>query len=560
MLAIDQNSREENNIKGYLFRRKWVLIFSLSVMVITTIPYFLGYWVENNDPQAAWRFTGFVFGVEDGNSYIAKALTGMTGDWLFRTPYTVIPQKGVIAFLPYLMLGKLVAPPGVHEQLVALFHIFRFLAGILMILATYDFINYFIGDERLSKFGLVLAVLGGGVGWIGLLFGKSALLGSLPLEFYSPEAFGFLSLYGIPHLALARAFLLWGFLLHFKFAAEPHNLDYRKFLIIGLLWLGVALLQPLTAVTMGMVLGLHLILIVVQNVKSIKPLVIENGREVAHYFKIFLYEIVLVLPYFIYYLAAYINDEFLKEWSAQNIITSPHPLHFLMAYIAVLPLVILGFISTIKQRHIEKYILICWLILSFALAYSPVTVQRRLIEGIWVVMVVLMLSGYQWLRLSRPDKKWGWCLPLIGMIAIPSTCILLAGGGMTALTPMQPVFRPAAEIGSFEFLGSYAQPKDVVMASYETGNAMPAWAPIRVLVGHGPESADFEKFKNIVESFYDGSQDDTERQMIVDEYHVRFVYWGPDERKLGDWNPSQSTWLTQVFDYNGYAVYERVRQ
>ena len=39
---------------------------------------------------------GFIFAVEDGNSYIAKMLSGVQGAWLFRTPYTSMQQGGVL--------------------------------------------------------------------------------------------------------------------------------------------------------------------------------------------------------------------------------------------------------------------------------------------------------------------------------------------------------------------------------------------------------------------------------------------------------------------------------
>ena len=80
--------------------RRWVLAFAIILMVITTLPYILGYARAGGD----WEFTGFVFGVEDGNSYIAKMLSGASGNWLFFSPYTAYPQHGVIAFLPYILL------------------------------------------------------------------------------------------------------------------------------------------------------------------------------------------------------------------------------------------------------------------------------------------------------------------------------------------------------------------------------------------------------------------------------------------------------------------------
>ena len=72
--------------------RRWVFNFAIVVLIITSLPYVLGYWAQNDE----WVFSGFVFGVEDGNSYIAKMLNGAAGDWLFRTPYTAYPQQGMV--------------------------------------------------------------------------------------------------------------------------------------------------------------------------------------------------------------------------------------------------------------------------------------------------------------------------------------------------------------------------------------------------------------------------------------------------------------------------------
>ena len=62
--------------------RRWVLGLGVILLTLTSIPYLLGYFSAGT----GWVFTGFIFGVEDGNSYIAKMLSGATGNWLFRTP------------------------------------------------------------------------------------------------------------------------------------------------------------------------------------------------------------------------------------------------------------------------------------------------------------------------------------------------------------------------------------------------------------------------------------------------------------------------------------------
>lgn len=555
MMDIAVDNKNNNRLGQYLTERRWVVVFALSIMLITTLPYFLGYSVEINDPQHAWRFTGFIFGVEDGNSYIAKALAGTFGAWLFRTPYTVIPQNGVIAFLPYLLLGKLVSAPGMHEQLVVLFHLYRFLAGILAILATYDFICYFVSNNKLRGFGLVIASVGGGLGWVIMLTGKDSILGSLPLEFYSPEAFGFLGLYGLPHIALSRALLFWGILWHFQLSSQSNMLRYSDAIKIGVIWLCVALLQPLTAFIMGLVLGFHLAILIAPGLLPSNYRSRERVKEIPFRIKIFLFELIPALPFFIYYLIIYSSDPFIKIWSNQNIISSPHPLHYLLAYGLLFPLALIGIYVSLKIKKIETNVLIVWFLAGMVLAYIPVSIQRRLVEGIWVVLVVLMLVGYQWLEENRPIMKLGWCIPVITILVLPSTLILIIGGIMASITPSEPLFRPNAEIVSFEFLNGFVKMDEVVMTSYDTGNVLPAYSPVRVLIGHGPESADLATFTKIISSFYDSEISNEMRQRIIQQYNIKYVYWGPHEQALGDWNPAQVLWLDQIFHLDGYLIF-----
>jgi hypothetical protein len=102
--------------------------------------------------------------------------------------------------------------------------LFRFFAGLLAILATYDFLSYFLSSLSARRLGLLLVTLGGGLGWVLILLARQSWLGALPLELYSPETFGFLSLYGIPHLALARALMLWAILIYLRGQSDPLGL------------------------------------------------------------------------------------------------------------------------------------------------------------------------------------------------------------------------------------------------------------------------------------------------------------------------------------------------
>src|SRR5690606_26653396 len=120
---------------------------------------------------------------------------------------------------------------------------------------------------------------------------------------------------------------------------------------------------------------------------------------------------------------------------------------------------------------------------------------------------------------------------------------LLAGGALVTLRPQAPLFRPSAEAAAFSFLGSRAQPGEVAAASYETGNALPAWAPVSVVIGHGPESADLEILRPQVKALY-GLQTTTAQKLeFLRRRRVRYVFWGPAERQLGAWDPGREEFL-----------------
>ena len=355
--------------------KAWVIKFAVVVMLVTLIPYWIGFSRQGVD----WVFTGFIFGVEDGNSYIAKMLSGTNGHWLFQTPYTAYAQKGAFAFLPYLLLGKFSAFPGIHTQLVVLFHLFRLLAGFLMILATYDFISIYVQNVGLRRMGTAIAVLGGGLGWLSV-FGLGELWqNGVPLEFYSPETFGFLALFGLPHLAMARALLLWGFYA----ILQPVFLPYlwKPAVLGGLCWFAMSFFQPLTVVVGWVILGSYQIALAIYGVVNNR-----NGRDFdwKNWRQGFQQSVIMVcisLPVPLYTFFAFSMDSFLKQWTDQNLILSPPIWDYLLAFGLILPFAILGIRKLLNQKPLETWLIIVWVGIFPFLAYAPYNLQRRLPEG-----------------------------------------------------------------------------------------------------------------------------------------------------------------------------------
>lgn len=127
---------------------------------------------------------------------------------------------------------------------------------------------------------------------------------------------------------------------------------------------------------------------------------------------------------------------------------------------------------------------------------------------------------------------------------------------MAAGQPRQPVFEPQAKVKAFEWLEARAERGAVVLAGYQTGNALPAWAPVRVLIGHGPESAGLETVEPRVEAFFGSAPSNSERLSLLREFNITYVFFGPEERSLGVWDPASLAPLHLVYDEAGYEIYE----
>jgi hypothetical protein len=438
---------------------------------------------------------------------------------------------------------------------VLVFHIFRSIAIILLCFAAYDFFSLFLRDERLRRLGLALVTLGNGFGWFVLFLGFPSLFGTIPLDFYSPEAFGFLAVFSLPHLVLTRALLLWGLLDYLKHSsgADGKEKDKRVLPTVGI-WLVMALSHLITA-GLGLVLiSAHLIFVTVKESLFKKKFIINSVR-----IQDVLWAWIGVLPVLAYNGWVYWQDSYLKAWAAQNQILSPNPLHYLIAYALVLPLAYFGLRRLLRaQWHMGSFFLV-WLLLLPVLLYAPVGLQRRLSEGTWIALVALALFAFQ-LATGRTKKGLP---PVINSrelwlfsLAFPTTLMIFLGSIRAAQNVELPLFRSEAEIRAFEELGAVADRDEVVLASYTTGNALPAWIPVRVIAGHGPESVNLENLLPKIQSVYQGRTTEDSRLEFLQKYGVSYVFWGPNEKRLGSWQPTDEPYLELVVDRGQYQIYK----
>jgi len=228
-------------------------------------------------------------------------------------------------------------------------------------------------------------------------------------------------------------------------------------------------------------------------------------------------------PWVIYNLFMFNRDPYLSIWESQNIILSPPFKDYIFSFSLLLPIVLIGLYKILKNRK-ESTILFpaLWVMAFPLLAYSPHNLQRRLPEGIWIAITIVALSVFDGIDSKRRTR-----LSLVLMVlSLISSIFFLVGSTQAVIVKQDPLFRSSQEIKAFQFF-SEVDYGTIVAASYDTSNALPAWSPVFVLTGHGPESINHEEFDSNLLELCSGKLTDREVKQFLDNYSVDYLFFGP---------------------------------
>lgn len=533
---------------------RWLLYWTIAVLVFTSIPYLMGWQTASS---TGLIFGGFVIGVEDGNSYLAKMAQGSRGHWMFHIVYTSEPHDGAFFFVFYLLLGKvaaLLAPSGADlpEKMIAVYHLARLLSSGCLLVVVYRFVSEFLQVISHRRLAWLMIALGGGLGWLLVASGHDNWLGSPPLDFILPEGFTFLTLFSLPHIALGRALLLGGMLIWFtgiRMQESDRPGAWKRAALAGALWLLMGLLVPFYPVVAGVVVvGTLFVWWLVRRHFPTKAAVYSLAAGL------------ILSPVVFYSLWVFSANPVMQGWSAQNLILSPPLPHYLSAYLVPALMCVAGIHWVWSERPAEKYwLLVAWALVVPPMLYAPFNLQRRLIEGYQAPLYILAVIGFAQVIWPRIKSRFGRPRLLATAwfsLVFPSSLFLVVGGTLVASSGQAPVFHEQEEVSTAAWLTENAPEGALVLSGYASGNFLPAWSPVRSYLGHGPETIDFfSKETNVRRFFTSDSQEDWRRQWLIDN-SVNYVLHGPAERELGAFRPDRVPYLKPVFEIDGWALYE----
>jgi hypothetical protein len=516
----------------------WALAWSGVILLVTSLPYFYGATISAPGTQ----FSGFVIGLEDGHSYLAKMQQGRAGYWLFRLAYTPESHRPEPFFLFYILLGKLAGLTGLPN--VVVFHLSRLLTVPIGLLAFYYFAAYFLETVKLRQLALLIFGFTGGLGWLWVTLGGSTELGRMPVDLWVPDASFFLTALTFTHLPLAQALLLLLSVTGLEFVR--HGQKPVGFMAAGC-GLLVSLIHPHTLPIISLILGLYLLQ---QNYRQRGQLAKGLGRLVLLTLP--------SLPYLLYVWVVFNRNPAFVAWRMQSQTFSPAPLHYLLGFGLTLVLAGLGLVITWPAVNPKYRFLHVWALTVPILVYLPIALQRRFLDGYQAPVTVLAAVGLLWF-VNRIGSRF-WQIAVIGLLLVLmslTNILLVAGAMITIKQRSSPVFVAAAQVDAAHWLAQRTE-QTVVFASYAVGNYLPTVADVRTFVGHGPETIRSEEKQEQVKTFFGESADDAWRLALLNEFGIEYVYFGPDERTLGGFIPDQASYLQQVYNHGSVQIFRVV--
>ncbi len=526
------------------------LVVALAVVGLSLAPYAVG-WVVQTEDQV---FGGFVFDLDDSNSYLAVMQLGVRGEWRFISLYTPEPQRGVWMYTHYILLGHLARwtdlPP------LAIYHGARAVCGLVLLLVVYRFACFCLRRHTVCWTAFLLVALSSGVGWFSEIFWPTGPGGISPLDFWFLDAYTFLGILTFPHFALA-----WTALIVTFWAALAYDANRRpaSLLIGGAAAFIATAVHPTLALVIGGVLAVYGVYLWITGRRfpdhwMVSGLPILSGAGIVG----------------VYLLLAFRADPVLTSWG-QATMTSPPPQYFLSGYGLLGLLALAGTFDMVKRRDRRGVFLVSWVTATFLLAYAPFNLQRRLLEGVHIPISLLAAVGLHrcvlpvvarsrpvraLARLGYPRRRAVWLVRSL-LIALTwlSNLYLVGSASLVVWARSPALFHSADQLAAFDWMADNLGWDNTFLASYETGNLIPAWTGRRVFLGHWAETLDWPERETQVATFFDAATTDPWRVALLCRHQITHVFHGPEERALGGFDPATVPYLEPVFRRGEVTVY-----
>jgi hypothetical protein len=528
-----------------------VAVWSGIILILTSLPVAVGYLMPDN----AYVFSGAAHHPEDVMSYLAKMRQGYEGAWAAQLPYAVESHPGIpFLYLFYTFLGHLARWTGLSLPL--LYHTARVACAAFLLWAAYRFIAFILPKPNWRWTAFLLATIASGFGvWVVLVTGSFTLGGITPIDLWPLDFYTFALLFLSPHQTLGVAL----FLVVLQSVVTYWETLEPRWLILGAV---AALVEGFIFPYMPLVYGLTLATAWLWErrwSRRAAPLRTAGAAILV---------VMLPLPIVVNYWLGLRGHPAWISFSSQNLTLSPPIWHYVLGYGLVGVLALPGAWWAWRNGPRGRLAVIL-VVVSLILAYLPANFQRRLVGGAHVPMCALAAAGFHgWLiplwgrvrPVSGEKLDYRENLTRVGVVAFSAIGSLYVWLSVliSVLSYAPGIYIPADSAVGIRWLASGTSPDAAVLSAYTTGTVIPAYTGRRVFWGHALETPFLPRKTAEATQFFSAGTSDADRRAMLERYGITHVFYGPDERKMGDFEPESVDYLRPVFRHGAVTIYEVV--
>lgn len=538
---------------GSFTRREWLYvgIVIAIILAITSLPYVFAYASASADRH----FMGVMANVSDHFQYFSWMRESRT-NILVSNQLTPEYSAPLLFNLLWWTLGRIEALTGLDYAL--LYQIMRLLAGAFVTAAIFFFCSLVFDNRGKRWTAFLTALLGAGIGWVLVIYSQLTQPNGdlvLPLTVQVSEPNTFYTILAFPHFAIATGLIavIFGLVL---LGQRTQNIRYAwTAAAVSLL---LSLQHAYDMFTIYGVIGVYFLF-----------LWLRDRRFPAYMFKLgIIVGLVSVWPALQAFLITTADDVWrgvLAQFDNAGAWT-PNPLHLpiLMGLGWLLAIWALDVRTPWSSRDDTHLLILAWFLSHFVLVYLPLNFQIHLLSGWQVVTGVLATIGLYkrvlpWLQRrfqnTPPERLARYASMALVLVVVPTNLYLLAWRFVDLRRAENPYYLRTDEVAALDYLEGQVTGDDVVLASLDIGQFVPALTGARSFLGHWAQTLDFYGKRDSVAAFFNSATPDSERLTILRDYDVDYVIYSPQEAALGDYDPSTATFLDEVFANENVRVY-----
>jgi hypothetical protein len=257
----------------------------------------------------------------------------------------------------------------------------------------------------------------------------------------------------------------------------------------------------------------------------------------------------------------------MRAWDEQVVMETPEAARLMIAFGAAGLLAAVSLLAIARLRRVHLTMVV-WLFSALTLAYLPFRFQRRMLAGIQFPVAVLAVVALAYVLLpaaararaslrrgrgasARSRGRLGWGTLAITLVLFPlqgATPWYVRDIEWTKLRKVKPPSWVRVEtLAALRALDAASRREDLVLASPELGNLVPALTGTRCFVGHYGLTIDAEEKARAAARFFGGvAEDDPWRRALVSRFGITHVLVTPFERAESGFDPLSCRWLREI--------------